>query len=102
MSATYPVISAGGLCVQQGLAGSLDGDRLVPTAAAVSALGAVPVPPVPGEQSTTRGLMGITVQPVWCSANNGAAGHSCNYCLSVVLHTDPTPRGMCGTTVLFG
>ena len=45
---SHPVVSAGGLCVQERLPGGLDGDRLVPAAAAISALGAVPVPPVPG------------------------------------------------------
>lgn len=49
---THPIVSAGRLCVQQRLPGSLDGDRLVSTAAAVSALRAVTVPPVPGDKAT--------------------------------------------------
>lgn len=44
----HPLVPPRRLVVQQGLARRLDGHRLVP-AAPVPALGAVPVPPVPGE-----------------------------------------------------
>lgn len=51
-SATDPVVSTGRLCIQQRLSGSLDGHRFVSTTAAVSALRAVTIPPVPGRQTT--------------------------------------------------
>lgn len=44
--ATDPFIPAGRLSVEQRLPRSLDRDRFVSTAAAVSALGAVTVPPI--------------------------------------------------------
>lgn len=50
ISVTDPVISAGRLCIQQRLSGSLDGDRFVSTTAAVSTLRAVAIPPFPGRQ----------------------------------------------------
>lgn len=53
-SVTDSVISAGRLCIQQRLSGSLDGDRFVSTTAAVSALRAVTIPPIPGRQTAHR------------------------------------------------
>lgn len=47
---TDPVISAGRLCIEKRLSGCLDGDRFVSTTAAVSALGAVTVPPIPEDK----------------------------------------------------
>lgn len=49
-TATDPVISAGRLCIEKRLSGCLDGDRFVSTTAAVSALGAVTVPPIPEDK----------------------------------------------------
>lgn len=50
-SVTDPVVSTGRLCIEQRFTRSLDGHRFVATTAAVSALRAMAIPPIPGSHT---------------------------------------------------